>query len=150
MCGERLRAHRRTCLRHFVHFNQGDSGGAAHPRHLRGIRSRRKREQQGRIPAGRIGILNAVVAPTAADRQRTAREFNGSEGVAPKYDVLIANMIGEEGVVEGPSRKDPSVTTGRTRQNKLVHFASPSPLRVGTYAEVLVTSAAPPAMRWSA
>jgi predicted RNA methylase len=50
------------------------------------------------IPAQRIGILNAVVAPTAADRQRTAREFNGSEGVAPKYDVLIANMIGEEGV----------------------------------------------------
>jgi hypothetical protein len=50
------------------------------------------------IPAQRIGVLNAVVAPTAADRQRTAREFNGSDTVAPKYDVLIANMIGEEGV----------------------------------------------------
>ena len=50
------------------------------------------------IPAQRIGILNAVVAPTAADRQRTAREFNGSDAVAPKYDVLIANTIGEEGV----------------------------------------------------
>jgi hypothetical protein len=50
------------------------------------------------IPAGRIGILNAVVAPSAADRQRTAREFNGSESVPPKYDVLIANTIGEEGV----------------------------------------------------
>ena len=50
------------------------------------------------VPRERIGILNAVVAPSAADRQRTAREFNGSESVAPKYDVLIANMIGEEGV----------------------------------------------------
>jgi predicted RNA methylase len=50
------------------------------------------------VPANRIGILNAVVAPTAADRQRTAREFNGSDSVLPKYDVLIANSIGEEGV----------------------------------------------------
>jgi len=53
----------------------------------------------------------------------------------------------EEVVVEGPSRKDPSVLTGRTRQNKLVHFASPAPLRVGTYAEVLVTGAAPHFLR---
>src|SRR5439155_20426030 len=29
----------------------------------------------------------------------------------------------EEVLVEGPSKKDPSVATGRTRQNKLVHFA---------------------------
>ena len=52
------------------------------------------------IPAGRIGILNAVVAPNAADRQRIAREFNGNarEGIPSKYDVLIANAIGEEGV----------------------------------------------------
>ena len=27
-------------------------------------------------------------------------------------------------LVEGPSRKDPAMTTGRTRQNKLVHFAA--------------------------
>jgi superfamily II DNA or RNA helicase len=52
------------------------------------------------IPAGRIGILNAVVAPAAADRQRIARDFNGDAqaGIASKYDVLIANAIGEEGV----------------------------------------------------
>ena len=34
------------------------------------------------------------------------------------------------------------MTTGRTRQNKLVHFAPPSPIRPGTYARVRVTSAA--------
>jgi superfamily II DNA or RNA helicase/predicted RNA methylase len=52
------------------------------------------------IPANRIGILNAVVAPAAADRQRIARDFNGDAqaGIASKYDVLIANAIGEEGV----------------------------------------------------
>jgi tRNA-2-methylthio-N6-dimethylallyladenosine synthase len=49
----------------------------------------------------------------------------------------------EEVLVEGPSRKDPAVVTGRTRQNKLVHFPAPAPLRPGTYAEVRVTGAAP-------
>ncbi len=48
----------------------------------------------------------------------------------------------EEVAVEGPSRKDPSVLTGRTGQNKLVHFPSPTPLRAGTYAQVRVTEAA--------
>jgi len=49
----------------------------------------------------------------------------------------------EEVMVEGPSRKDPAVTTGGTRHNKLVHFRSPEPLRPGSYAEVTVTAAAP-------
>jgi tRNA-2-methylthio-N6-dimethylallyladenosine synthase len=48
----------------------------------------------------------------------------------------------EEVVVEGPSKRDLSVLTGRTRQNKLVHFPSAEPLRVGTYASVLITDAA--------
>jgi len=43
----------------------------------------------------------------------------------------------EEVVVEGPSRKDPALTTGRTGQNKLVHFATDRALRPGTYAERL-------------
>jgi tRNA-2-methylthio-N6-dimethylallyladenosine synthase len=49
----------------------------------------------------------------------------------------------EEVVVEGPSKKDPSVLSGRTRQNKLVHFPSASPIRVGSYANVEVVGAAP-------
>ena len=48
----------------------------------------------------------------------------------------------EEVVIEGPSRKDPSRLTGRTRQNKLVHFASTTRLRAGSYALVEVTGAA--------
>ncbi|MEM8926184.1 MAG: tRNA (N6-isopentenyl adenosine(37)-C2)-methylthiotransferase MiaB [Actinomycetota bacterium] len=47
----------------------------------------------------------------------------------------------EEVVVEGPSKKDPTVLTGRTAQNKLVHFPS-GPLKAGTYATVDVTEAA--------
>jgi len=49
----------------------------------------------------------------------------------------------EEVLVEGPSKKDPSVISGRTRQNKLVHFSPPRPLRTGSYATVQVTRAAP-------
>ena len=49
----------------------------------------------------------------------------------------------EEVLVEGPSRKDPSVLSGRTRQNKLVHFTPPHPVRTGAYATVEITSAAP-------
>ena len=48
----------------------------------------------------------------------------------------------EEVVVEGSSRKNPDHLTGRTRQNKLVHFPSPEKLRVGTYARVEIIDAA--------
>ncbi len=49
----------------------------------------------------------------------------------------------EEVVVEGPSKKDPAVLSGRTRQNKLVHFAAAEPLAAGTFALVRITAAAP-------
>ncbi|MBV8960803.1 MAG: tRNA (N6-isopentenyl adenosine(37)-C2)-methylthiotransferase MiaB, partial [Actinobacteria bacterium] len=47
----------------------------------------------------------------------------------------------EEVLVEGPSKRDAGQLTGRTRQNKLVHFAGAAP--VGSYATVQVTGAAP-------
>ena len=46
-------------------------------------------------------------------------------------------------IVEGPSKRDRAVLTGRTAQNKLVHFPSSRPLRPGTRALVDVTGAAP-------
>ncbi len=47
----------------------------------------------------------------------------------------------EEVIVEGPSKKDPQVLTGRTTQNKLVHFPS-TPMKAGTYATVSISGAA--------
>ena len=49
----------------------------------------------------------------------------------------------EEVVVEGPSRRDPSLLTGRTTQNKLVHFGPVEGRRTptGSYARVKVTGA---------
>ena len=49
----------------------------------------------------------------------------------------------EEVLVEGPSRKDPSVAAARTAQHRLVHFRPSRPLRPGTYADVEITGAAP-------
>ena len=51
----------------------------------------------------------------------------------------------EEVLVEGPSRRDPAMLSGRTRQGKLVHFAArevcvPAP---GSFCDVEVTGAAP-------
>ncbi len=48
----------------------------------------------------------------------------------------------EEVLVEGRSKRDPDLLTGRTRQNRLVHFSSSESLRVGTYARVRVRQAA--------
>ncbi len=54
------------------------------------------------------------------------------------------NRIGriEEVLVEGPSKRDPAVVSGRTRQNKLVHFRPNVPVRVGSYGLVEITDAA--------
>jgi len=64
-----------------------------------------------------------------------------------KHEARIGRC--EEIVVEGPSKRDPSLVTGRTGQNKLVHFAAPvegAPAQ-GTYATVRVTGAAPHHLR---
>tara|TARA_B100000686_G_C16796084_1_gene982451 strand:+ start:147 stop:1571 length:1425 start_codon:yes stop_codon:yes gene_type:complete len=55
------------------------------------------------------------------------------------------NRIGihEEVVVEGPSKKNPALTSGRTRQNKLIHFETSSELPAGSIATAEVLSASP-------
>jgi tRNA-2-methylthio-N6-dimethylallyladenosine synthase len=47
----------------------------------------------------------------------------------------------EEVLIEGPSKRDPAMASGRSRQNKLVHM--PGPLPTGTFARVRITRAAP-------
>ncbi len=52
----------------------------------------------------------------------------------------------EEILIEGPSKRDPDVLSGRTRQNKLVHVAPPADARdrmtSGAFADVRITAAA--------
>jgi len=49
----------------------------------------------------------------------------------------------EEVLVEGPSKTNPAMLSGRTRQNKLVHFAGPPAAAPGSFAMVRITRAAP-------
>jgi tRNA-2-methylthio-N6-dimethylallyladenosine synthase len=81
-----------------------------------------------------------VPGEVAAERFERLRVVVERSALA-KHEARIGRT--EEVVVEGPSRKDPDVLTGRTRQNKLVHFRSDAPLGVGTFADVAVTGAAP-------
>jgi tRNA-2-methylthio-N6-dimethylallyladenosine synthase len=90
----------------------------------------------GTEAAGRVEDF--VPAEVVADR------FNRLKSVVErsalqKHEARVGRV--EEVLVEGPSKRDKTITTGRTRQNKLVHFGSP--LAAGTMAEVLITRAAP-------
>jgi tRNA-2-methylthio-N6-dimethylallyladenosine synthase len=62
-----------------------------------------------------------------------------------KHEARIGRV--EEVVIEGPSKRNPAITSGRTAQNKLVHFAADRPYRPGTFADVLVTGASPHFLR---
>jgi tRNA-2-methylthio-N6-dimethylallyladenosine synthase len=53
----------------------------------------------------------------------------------------------EEAIVEGPSKRDPGVTSARTAQNKLVHLRPDRPLRPGTVVDVQIVDAGPHFLR---
>ncbi|MDP8953884.1 MAG: tRNA (N6-isopentenyl adenosine(37)-C2)-methylthiotransferase MiaB [Actinomycetota bacterium] len=81
-----------------------------------------------------------VPAEVVAERFERLRSVVERSALA-KHQARVGRV--EEAVVEGPSKKDPAVLTGRTRQNKLVHFPSARPLAAGTFTDVRVTGAAP-------
>jgi tRNA-2-methylthio-N6-dimethylallyladenosine synthase len=85
-----------------------------------------------------------VPADVIADRFERLRVVVERSALA-KHEARVGRV--EEVLVEGPSKKDPSITTGRTRQNKLVHFAADQRVRPGTFADVLVVGAAPHHLR---
>jgi tRNA-2-methylthio-N6-dimethylallyladenosine synthase len=81
-----------------------------------------------------------VPAEVVAERFERLRVVVERSALA-KHRARIGRV--EEALVEGPSKKDPTVLSGRTRQNKLVHFRAPEVLGAGTLVDVLVTAAAP-------
>ncbi|MEM9035235.1 MAG: tRNA (N6-isopentenyl adenosine(37)-C2)-methylthiotransferase MiaB [Actinomycetota bacterium] len=62
-----------------------------------------------------------------------------------KHEARVGRV--EEVIVEGPSKRDERLLTGRTRQNKLVHFPSEQVLRTGTVAIVGVVGAGAHSLR---
>jgi tRNA-2-methylthio-N6-dimethylallyladenosine synthase len=86
--------------------------------------------------------------PTEVTRERMARLTAVVERSAlARHEARVGRV--EEVLVEGPSKKDPALTTGRTRQNKLVHFALDPPPSPGSFTKVRVEGAAPHYLRGS-
>jgi tRNA-2-methylthio-N6-dimethylallyladenosine synthase len=85
--------------------------------------------------------------PAEVCRERMARLTEVVEGSALVRHQARVGVV-EEILVEGPSKKDPALLTGRTRQNKLVHFRGDG-LRPGAYVRVKVEGAAPHHLRGS-
>ena len=84
-------------------------------------------------------FVPAAVVGERFDRLRAVVE----RSARLKHEARIGRV--EEVIVEGPSKKDPAVLTGRTRQNKLVHLSAqsvPGTIRPGTYVSALITAAA--------
>jgi tRNA-2-methylthio-N6-dimethylallyladenosine synthase len=82
-------------------------------------------------------FVDAAVAGERFQRLRVVVE----RSALAKHEARVGRV--EEVLIEGPSKSDPGLTSGRTRQNKLIHFVPPRPLRTGSYATVQVTRAAP-------
>ncbi len=98
------------------------------------------------IYSPRPGTEAAELADRFVDPATTAARFDRLKVVVErsalaKHRARIGRV--EELLIEGPSKKDPSVTSGRTRQNKLVHLRADRPLRPGAYVTAEVTDAAP-------
>ena len=85
-----------------------------------------------------------VPAEVTAERFERLRVVVERSALA-RYQARVGRV--EEVLIEGPSKKDPTSISGRTRQNKLVHFAAGIPLPPGSYADVRITGAAPHYLR---
>ena len=97
----------------------------------------------------RPGTRAAAMEDRYVDPETVADRFERLRAVVERsalrrHEARVGRV--EEVLVEGPSRRDPAMLTGRTRQGKLVHFppapwgAEPAP---GALCDVTVTAAAP-------
>jgi len=86
-------------------------------------------------------MTDRFVEPSVAAERFQRLKVVVERSALAKHEARVGRV--EEVLVEGPSKKDPAVLAGRTRQNKLVHFTPPHPLRAGAYATVEITRAAP-------
>jgi tRNA-2-methylthio-N6-dimethylallyladenosine synthase len=78
--------------------------------------------------------------PQEVAAERMARLRQVVERSTARHHAARVGRI-ESVLVEGPSRRDATRTTGRTGQNKLVHFAAPEVIRPGSFADVRVVEA---------
>jgi tRNA-2-methylthio-N6-dimethylallyladenosine synthase len=87
------------------------------------------------------GMVDDFVDPVVAGERFRRLRLVVERSALRRHEARVGRV--EEVLVEGPSKRDPAVLSGRTRQNKLVHFTPPTPLRTGSYATVEITRGAP-------
>jgi tRNA-2-methylthio-N6-dimethylallyladenosine synthase len=87
-------------------------------------------------------MSDALVPPEVAkERMRQLTEVVERHALG-RHQARVGRV--EEVLVDGPSKKDPSVLAGRTRQNKLAHFAAPGGAgEPGALVDVRIADAAP-------
>jgi tRNA-2-methylthio-N6-dimethylallyladenosine synthase len=93
----------------------------------------------------REGTEAAGMVDRFVDAETVADRFARMKAVLDRSAILRhAARVGrtEEIVVEGRNERRQGQFSGRTRQNKLVHFDCDEPLRPGTYASVEIVSSA--------
>jgi len=94
-------------------------------------------------PGTRAAADPAAFVPAPVVKERFARLVEVVERSAVRRNEARVGRV-EEVLVEGPSRKDPSTLTARTRQGKPVHFAAgAAEIPAGSFADVAVVHGAP-------
>ena len=89
---------------------------------------------------GRAGRPTSSPPTCAAERFERLRRGRRAQRRWRRHEARVGRV--EEVLVEGPSKRDPAVLTGRTRQNKLVHFRGrPAPLPAGHAAPLVDVTA---------
>jgi tRNA-2-methylthio-N6-dimethylallyladenosine synthase len=87
--------------------------------------------------------MTDALVPTEVARERMRQLVEVVERHALRRHQARVGGV-EEVLVDGPSKKDSSVLAGRTRQNKLVHFAAPDGAgEPGALVDVQIIDAAP-------
>ena len=87
------------------------------------------------------GMADRFVAPEVIAERFERLKIVLERSALARHQARIGRV--EDVLIEGPSKKDPAIATGRTRQNKLVHFPVEGPVpAAGTFADVRVTGSA--------
>jgi tRNA-2-methylthio-N6-dimethylallyladenosine synthase len=91
------------------------------------------------------GMTDEFIAPEVAQERMLRLVEVVERNALCRHEARVG--LTEELLVEGPSRKDPAMWSGRTRQNKLTHFVPDAATRPGDLVEARITSAAPHFLR---
>ena len=95
----------------------------------------------------REGTRAALMSDEFIDDEVVADRFKRLKQVLDRSALLHHEArvgLFEEVLVEGPSRRNDQMISGRTRQGKLIHFpVSDTPMKAGAVALVRVTHGAP-------